>query len=320
MDVNQFQQLVQGFAQQEAHRTQTEQVRRYSNRVNTCDGSSPANTRQWVREVNLTIGIVGQDEAHRVVTNTIAGPLMFEVEIFFTQYQADNHVARDAVPWAAIRTHVTAQFISQNEPDVLRDSLETLRQSSYETEAAYTRRFKDLASVAFPPAQRNPDQHTTMIRAYIRGLACEQTAQQVIQMNDPDTLDATVQAVQLITSRREKFKRVRQPEVRKEEPMEIGATQKIPAKNPHTDLATLTAAVSSLCASMEKQATKLAKLEDQSRRPYITERAGSRAQADYSRQPAWNTDGQPRCYNCNKYGHKAVDCPKPNSRRRGDLN
>jgi len=97
--------------------------------------------------------------------------------------------------------------------------------------------------------------------------------------------------------------------------MEIGAmqSQSQPSKLENS-LATLTAAVSSLCVSMEKQATKVAKIEDQVKRSLVTERAGKPYQPQ-NRPPAWDSTGQPRCFNCDQYGHLAVDCHRGTQQR-----
>ena len=62
-----------------------------------------------------------------------------------------------------------SRFLSAHEADRLRDEVEKVRET-YEGTAAYSRRFRDAADLAYPIAQRNADQHRIMKTAYLRGL------------------------------------------------------------------------------------------------------------------------------------------------------
>ena len=100
MDSQQFQQLLQGMAQQESDRvtrvaqlehdrntrqaqqdgartsTQAirEQVKNFIQQTTPCDGSSTANVRIWIREVTLAAGQVSEQRVIEIATRTITGP------------------------------------------------------------------------------------------------------------------------------------------------------------------------------------------------------------------------------------------------------
>ena len=67
-----------------------------------------------------------------------------------------------------------------------------MRQSAYETNASFNRRFRDLADAAFPAPGRNDDQHRLMVRAYARGLRSSSVAVKMIEDANPGTLDAAI--------------------------------------------------------------------------------------------------------------------------------
>jgi hypothetical protein len=197
MDAEQFRQLVHGFAAQENQRLQQAKVRSFLSRINTCDGSAATEVRRWLREIEVTIPIVGDDQTINIVSQTVRGPLMFEIEHFLTQYMTDNNIDRNDVPWNALREHVRVQFLSYDEQATLRDELDSIRQEPDETDTAYSRRFREIADTAYPPAQRNDDQQRIMLRAYARGLACPDTARKLIEnhrpMNISDAMTAVIQ-------------------------------------------------------------------------------------------------------------------------------
>ena len=331
MDQAQFQALVQGFAQQENDRQEAQEVSRHIRRITTCDGSSPSLVRQWIRAVTLIVEIIGQAHAVQAVTSTISDTLMFEVEDFIANYIAQHHVVRPNVPWQAIKDYVTQQFLSHDEQGTLRDELDTLRQNSLENEQGYTRRFRTLANLAYPAAQRTPDHHRTLVKAYIRGLSCPKTAQYVIQHTDPATIDEAYNEVSTAVSRREKYSRLGRTDSRQEEPMEIGAIKNNPRPSDKLEdtLKSITTTMNSLALALERQNTKIAKLADQQQRrqPSGRQQSGRSGQTrQFSPQatrwdnrprqhrqytntlPHWNDRGQPRCYNCNNYGHFANEC------------
>ena len=74
-------------------------------------------------------------------------------------------------------------FFKVDEAAALRDSLEQMRQSAYETDASFNRQFHDLA---------NEDIHHLMMRAYGRGWRSSSVAIKMIDDANPATLNAAI--------------------------------------------------------------------------------------------------------------------------------
>ena len=232
MDVNQFGQYMQGLATMEQNAETARQNVATSKRrqdvrqalvkqTACCDGSTTAAVRVWIKEINLSIRQVAPADVLNVVTRTITGPLRWEVERFIDQYMGANNVARNLVPWADIETHVSHCFLNTDEASALRDEVESMRQSVYEPEASYSRRFRDVADSAYPGGQRNADQERILIRAYARGLNSGELARKLVQEANPNDLEAAITAVAGFSERKDAYSRLGRKEP---EPMEIGMT------------------------------------------------------------------------------------------------
>ena len=76
-------------------------------------------------------------------------------------------MARAAVPWNDVRIHLSTQFLNVDEASALRDEIEQLRQSAYEPEVSYSRRYREVADVAYPEALRNADQERILVKSRI---------------------------------------------------------------------------------------------------------------------------------------------------------
>ena len=139
MDAAQFQNYTLGLAQQEAERrhipTQREQIRDLIRQTQTCDGSTTAAVRNWIREVMLAFNQVGADSVIEIATKTVSGPLRFELDRYIEGLIVANQVGRAAILWADLRNHISAQFLNPDEYAVLRDELDKIRQSVYEPPA-----------------------------------------------------------------------------------------------------------------------------------------------------------------------------------------
>ena len=192
-----------------------------TNCVVWCDGSSLSATRTWLQDIDLAFGRVGHASIIEVISSTVTGPPRKEIERFISEVIHADNVVRDAVPWAQVRAHVVTNFLNVDEAAALRDSLEQMRQSAYETDASYNRRFRDLADAAFPVPARNDDQHRLMVRAYAQGLRSAKIAIKMIEDANPATLDAAITWVNRYSGRQDAVSRLglQRPGV---EPMDIG--------------------------------------------------------------------------------------------------
>ena len=103
-----------------------------------------------------------------------------------------NNVHRKAIPWDNLRDHVSAQFLNVDEEAALRDEVEKVRQSVYEPEAQYPRRFREVAHATYPMAQRNADQERILIKMYSKGLRSDGIARKLTMDINPNNLEAAL--------------------------------------------------------------------------------------------------------------------------------
>ena len=100
--------------------------------------------------------------------------------------------------------HVQTQFLNADEAAALRDEVERLRQSPYEPDAQYSRRFREIADAAYPD-QRNADQERILVRAYARGISSSLLARRLVEEANPNNLEAAIQAVATYGERRDAY-------------------------------------------------------------------------------------------------------------------
>ena len=135
-------------------------------------GSSDFSTRTWIDDIDLANSRVGDQHIIDVVTSSITGSLRKEVELFIQNAWTVNNIARKAVPWLESRDHVIKTFLNVNEAAALRDSVDNLRQSAFESEASFTRRCRELVQKAYPVPQNvtSPGywlKHMLMLEAFV---------------------------------------------------------------------------------------------------------------------------------------------------------
>ena len=318
MDPDQLSQFLNLQSNQETSRrdlqSHRDRIRDLIRQTSTCDGSNTPNVRLWIKEIGLAYDDVGQAHIIQIVNNTITGNLRFEVARFLSESANTHGVRRETVPWDALKNHVTTQFLNTDETQSLRDELDHIRQSPYDTIPQYSRKFRELADSAYPTRPRNADQALTLVRAFARGLTSNDMARKLIEnIVPPITLEAAIALVAQYNERHDAYDRLRRQEV----PMEIGSLD-LKGKSPApTGLDNLTKMV-------ERLSTKLAKLEVSTRKPDSAEvsrnnyqHAHNRPrQADVyynNRQRVDVPSVQPHrlCFNCNLPGHIARDCRRP---------
>ena len=139
-----------------------------------CDGTSTASVRAWFEDIELAGAEVGAENQIEVAARTAAGSFRWELERYIASVLAtnDNIKANFNVPWADVKAHLRTSFLIVDESSALHDKVEKTRQSAYEPEASFSRRFREVADATYPADGRNDDQN----RAFARGLRSDELA------------------------------------------------------------------------------------------------------------------------------------------------
>ena len=322
MDPAQFKEYTDGMAVLETTRTlrrHHEQCKQALIRQTTpCDGTSPAGVRAWFKDIELAGAEVGADNQIEVAARTAAGSLRWELERYIAGVLATNDQinARFNVPWADVKAHLRTSFLNVDESSALRDEVEKTRQSAYEPEVSFSRRFREVADAAYPGEGRNEDQNRILIRAFARGLRSDELARKLVEEGNPTTLEEAFSTLAGYSARKDAYARLS----RHEEPMEVApmnpaSPRPVVARDDQTT-ATL---LKKLLQSQERLQTKVAKLEAQARPPRTTAAPATRP-AFRERGPeqpprtvqepgaGWTPDGKPRCSGCGRVGHMRREC------------
>ena len=280
------------------------------------DGSSDVSTRTWIDDIDLAFSRVGEQTIINIITSSITGSLRKEVELFIREAMTVNNIVREAVPWPAIRDHVIKTFLNVDEAAALRDSVDHLQQSAFESEASFTRRFRELAQKAYP-VPRNVDQSRILVKAYARGLRSAQMAVKMIEHSNPQTLPQAMAWVADFSERSDAVSRLGlgQGNDREEMPMEIAAVA--PTTSPVYPPETTTQMLGKVLRSQDKLMTKISKLEaaqnfgngsSSHAAGSNDKRHGNSTPQTSTSLPNWSEDGRPRCFLCNQYGHFQRNC------------
>ena len=243
----------------------------------------------------------------------------------------DEQDDRTDVTWEAVPASLKEAYLTPDESEFLRTELETIKQTAYETLAAYARRFVEAANVAYDQADRNAVVQRIVLERYVRGLRSKTLKRRLILEAMPDNVAQAIAAVEAFAAREECLKRMTGGDsclpATEETPMEIGALR--PQDRPHVATPeapsadpSMAAAILRLARQMEGLQKEMTKMKGNSLTPQPTPNA-SRPQAQAAasqptqavipplmplKYPSHSPDGQTICYECGGFGHIGKNC------------
>ena len=305
MDAEQFQlyrqTLVDIAVDQRDHATvlarrnqQRDVVKRLVKKIDPCDGSSPQKVRDWVLDIEMTLPYINADDAsvRTIVEDTIVGQLRREYESF----QA-GQANRAATTWNDIRQHIRAAFLTADENEFLRSNLEKVKQTQFERNVAFSRRFREAADDAYPAANRGEAEQRIILTQYIKGLRCRDLVKWLIQETRPTTLQEATTAVERFSADDEKFARLGWlDDNRQVEAMEVGAVHQSEMDKKMDGLLRM---VTGLQSSFTKLSASTAPTS-----------VPSKSSASQPNRPAQSQRSTGKCFYCDKPGHLKRDCRK----------
>lgn len=314
------------------------------NQTAICDGSTQKAVRDWIRDINLA-STRNTADLIEIVARTVSGPLRTEVERFIDEQKATYRNERAAIPWRVIREHVERTFLDIDELQSKRDALKREKQGPFDSEAAFIRRFRDLAEEGYPTANRNDDQNELIVTLFLQNLQSDRFAQKIVSREHPPrTLNECVTALQGACVWQNNYTRLHRPTTsttqplgRVEEDMDISGVQGHSGRvqgrprgvTSQNDRAQGSDKLDKIIKSQEKLSTRLAKIElNQSEIQKKIDRpnaSSGRMARPRSGPPAttgrnWQGTNRPArtqtgpaqagsCFNCGGPGHFRRDCP-----------
>lgn len=270
-------------------------VKTQSRRVRVCDGSTSAAVREWIDDIEMARHYLPDDEAVcEVVANTAQGSLRKAYERFM-QAQAD----RSQVTWKAVKKHLRAGFLSADEDEYLRTAMEKVKQTDFETTAAYARRFLEAADSAYSQDKRNLAENRIILTAYIRGLHNRDMVKRLVQEARPATVEEAVQAVERFAADEERLVRYGWSDDTTHEPMEIGEVQ--------TAKTAMTEALEKLTRQVNGLQREFSRMKAAQKSPDAKPILKMKKNLGKWKK-AWTEDGRPVCFECGEAGHMGKEC------------
>ena len=233
-----------------------------------------------------------------VFRKTARGALRCEFEHLVQQINAQH--AR-LPTWNETKDHILAAFVAVDTQEAQRSELECVKQQPYEAVLSYNRHFRELAEEVFPAANRNAEQHRSLIKVYGLGLAIKAMAEKMLGDGWPVTIDAAMARCVNVKQARSTYDYLS----RHEEPMEVG-------------LASFAKVQPQPAPEVQKMATHMAKLEaklDQvlnlRKEEVKVPKQGAPPGRPYYRgyQQRRDPTNRKRCFSCGKVGHFCSNCP-----------
>ena len=319
MDPAQFKLYTDGLANLETTRARQDSLRNVKRReeqivqalvrqTSACDGTSTAGVRTWFKEIELAGAEAGTEHIIEIAARSAAGSLRGELERYkkkrLTAPTALN--SRFKVPWAEVKAHLRGAFLHVDKDSALRDEVEKTRQSAYEPEASFSRRFREVADAAYPTDARNEEQNRILIRAFARGLRSDELARKLVEEGNPTSLEDAFETLAGYSARKDAYARLS----RHEEPMEVAPVNPSPPRPQVAPESTTTVSLlKKVLQSQERLQTKVAKLEAQtvprsasaapSARPtYRDGRQGQPRSSPRDTTSNCTPEGKPRCFQC----------------------
>mgnify|MGYP000574431695 FL=1 len=203
---NDFKAVQTAFHTQQSGQWQAQQrkdkLRALSESLTPCDGEISAQTRNFLYDVDLLLPQLVNDNAGvlLIATRATCGPLRREILRFIESQPED----RANVPWARIKTHIERTFLSADENEKLRVTVEELRQNGNETLASYNRRFREAVQRAYPDP-RTDDAERIVLRQYMRGLRSAELAKKLSLELTQQSLDAAMQYTERMEAGMERY-------------------------------------------------------------------------------------------------------------------